>query len=148
MQKIILCTLAFIAAGIIYAQRPVNWSFTSKKTGDKMYEVYLTASVNVPWHIYSQSTPDGGPLPTTVHFNKNPLVILQGKLEEKGKLLQKYEEVFDMNVKYFDGNVNFVQLIKLKGNVKTTISGKVEFMACNDEQCLPPAEVPFTIQLN
>lgn len=148
MRKIILFALAIIATGFIHAQSPVNWSFTSKKTGDKMYEIHITASVNNPWHIYSQKTPDGGPLPTKITYNKNPLIKMEGEATEKGKIITKFEEVFDVNVKYFDGNVSFVQLVKLKSNIKTNISGKIEFMACNDEQCMPPAEVQFTIQLN
>lgn len=140
--------LCLVMPFFVMAQSPVTWSFTSKKTGDKMYEIYLTATVSDPWHIYSQTTPDGGPFPTKISFNKHPLATIEGKAKENGKLVQKYEEVFEVNTKYFDGNVSFVQVVKLKGNVKTSITGTIEFMACNNEQCMPPAEVPFTIQLN
>ena len=155
MRKFILFTLLVICTGALFAQnssanagKAVKWSFASKKTGDKVYEIHLTATVNDPWHIYSQTTPDGGPMPTKISFNKNPLITLEGKLKESGKVVKKYEEVFDMEVKYFDGNVVFTQKLKLKSSIKTTIGGIIEFMACNDEQCLPPAEVPFTIILN
>ena len=73
---------------------------------------------------------------------------MEGKTKEVGKIVSKYEEVFEGTVKYFEGKADFVQVIKLKASVKTTISGSIEYMACNDEQCLPPATVPFTISLN
>lgn len=133
---------------IVIAQSPVSWNFTSKKTGDKEYEIHITASVNNPWHIYSQNTPDGGPLPTKISFNKNPLISVEGKIDELGKLIKKYEDVFGVDVKYFDGNVEFTQKIKVKANVKTSINGTVIFMVCNDEQCLPPTNKSFSIELN
>src|SRR5215208_923860 len=107
--------LSFCAA----AQDPVIWSFTAKKTGDKIYEVRLAAEVEEPWHIYSQHTPAGGALPTIIKFTKNPLVIAQGGAKENGKLVKKFEKVFDTEVKYFEGNVVFVQMVKLSAKAKT-----------------------------
>ena len=52
-----------------------------------------------------------------------------------------------MSVKYFPGKVVFVQKVKLKKNVKTVISGTVEYMACTDEECLPPQTVTFSMPL-
>ena len=104
--------------------------------------------VNSPWHTYSQFTPDGGPLPTHFSFTKNPLYMLDGKVKENGKLFKKHEDVFGVDVKYFNGKVDFVQLVKVKGNAKTNFSGAVEFMVCNDQQCLPPATEKFSIPLN
>jgi thiol:disulfide interchange protein DsbD len=126
---------------------PVHWSFSSKKTGDKTYEVRFTASVAAPWHIYSQHTPDGGPIPSSFHFANNPLVSLEGPVKEIGDLKQKHEDVFGIDVKYFNGNVEFVQVVKLKANAKTNLAGKLEFMTCNDTQCKPPIQVPFNISL-
>lgn len=148
-SHILISFILFFVSVNVSAQmhNPVTWNYTAKKIADKTYEVHLTASVKNPWHIYSQSTPEGGPIPTKIIFKKNPLVIPTGKAKEKGKLLQKHEEVFDVDVKYFDGNVDFVQVVKLKSNVKTNVSGTIEFMACNDEQCLPPTTVPFTVTL-
>ena len=148
MQRLIIGFLFLLAAIAGIAQsNPVQWSFSSRKTADKTYEVVATAIVQSPWHIYSQSTPDGGPLPTKIVYNKNPLITLDGETKESGKIITKFEEVFDLNVKYFDGKVEFIQTIKLKAAAKTNVSGVVEFMVCNDTQCLPPTKVPFTVSL-
>ncbi|MEI9809769.1 MAG: hypothetical protein WDO16_18940 [Bacteroidota bacterium] len=107
----------------------------------------MTPTVQNPWHIYSQTSPEGGAIPTKISFNKNPLVSIEGKTKEIGKIVSKYEEVFEVTVKYFEGNADFVQVIKLKANANTNVSGSIEYMACNKEQCLPPKIVWFNIAL-
>lgn len=72
---------------------------------------------------------------------------IEGKTKEVGKIVSKYEEMFEVTVKYFEGKVDFVQIVKLKVDVKTNMSGSVEFMACNNEQCLPPKTVLFNVAL-
>lgn len=132
---------------MLRAQQPVNWQCSAKKIGEKIYEIHLTPTVQAPWHIYSQHSPAGGPEPTSFVFNKNPLAVLEGKTKETGKIVSKYEEVFDITVKYFEGKIDFVQVVRLKAGMKTAVSGTVTFMACNDEQCLPPVTLPFSIKL-
>jgi len=148
IKKILLAATAILFLSAVYAQNPVKWSFDAKKKGVNLYELHLTAEINDPWHIYSQFTPKGGPLPTSISFVKNPLIIMVGTAKEEGKIQKKHEDVFDLDVKYYNNQVTFVQLVKLKKNVKTNISGEISFMVCTDRQCLPPAEVPFSIKLN
>ena len=131
----------------IYAQDPVKWSFSAKKVADKTYEIHMTATVESPWSIYSQQTPEGGPLPTRFSFSKNPLVSLVGNVKEIGTIKKKFEEVFEVDVLYYKDKVDFVQTVKLRNNIKTNINGTLEYMACDDEQCLPPMEVPFSVSL-
>jgi thiol:disulfide interchange protein DsbD len=106
-----------------------------------------TASIANPWHIYSQNTGKGGPIPTKFSFKSNPLLSLNGIVIEKGKLEKVYDNNFKTDVLYYSGNIVFIQNIKLKGKVKTNISGTVEYMVCNDEQCLPPTKKSFDIIL-
>lgn len=129
--------------------KPAKWVFSAVpikgKTG--LYEVRMAATVDKGWHIYSQSTPEGGPSPTVVKFKPNPLVLLGGKVKEVGTMKKKYEEAFGVEVWSYDGKVEFVQVVKLKKPGATKLSGSVEFMVCNEEQCLPPEEVEFDIPL-
>ncbi len=107
-------------------KRPVKWNYSAKKLSDGKYEVHLTATIDKGWHLYSQTTPEGGPVPTSFTF----------------------EKLFDVNVKQFSDKVDFVQVVQVKGNVKTNLAGKVEYMVCDDKQCLPPATEQFSISLN
>jgi thiol:disulfide interchange protein DsbD len=152
MKALIITILSFSVTISAFSQTPVNWSYTAKKVADKTYESHLSTTVQMPWHIYSQTSPEGGALPTKIVFNKNPLAKPDGKTKEIGKIVSKYVEVFGVTVKYFDGKADFVQVITLRqaqGDkpIKTKISGSIEFMACNDEQCLPPQTVKFNVKL-
>ena len=148
MRKALLSVFLILTCAIeVFAQTPYAWSYTAKKTGDKSYEIHCTVNLNAPWHTYSQFTPDGGPVPTKFVFTKNPLYTLDGDVKEEGKMITKHETVFGVDVKYFDGQVDFIQKVKLKSTAKTNFSGAVTFMVCNDEQCLPPATQKFSVPL-
>ncbi len=138
--------LAFSMNGMAQLKDPVKWSASSKKSGSG-YDVTLTATLPKPWHIYSQHTGDGGPIPTTFQFAKNPLVTFNGAVKEVGKLKEEYDKNFDTKVKYFGDKVEFVQNIRVKGNIKTNVSVTVEYMTCDDSQCLPPVKKTFTVSL-
>jgi thiol:disulfide interchange protein DsbD len=106
----------------------------------------MTATINGDWHLYSQDGGEG-PFSTTFTFAKNPLINYEGKVKEIGKLKKSYEEAFKSDVRFYEKTVNFIQTIKLHGNVKTNVTGKVEFMVCNNSQCLPPSEVEFSLSI-
>ena len=147
MRNLSLFLLGLLFFSAVQAQSPVSWSYSAKKIAAGVYEIHLIATVQSPWHIYSQITPDGGPVPTKISFSKNPLVTMEGTAKEVGKLVTKHEEVFGVDVKYFEGTAEFVQTIKLKNKIKTSITASVEFMVCNDVQCLPPTTKSFDIAL-
>ena len=126
---------------------PVKWTFSSKKIAEKTFEIHLTASIEDEWHIYSQTTPDGGPVPTSINFTRNPLITFEGEVKEVGKLEQNFEQLFGVQVKQFSKKVDFVQKVVLKAAAKTVVAGTVEFMVCNDRECMPPATVAFSLQI-
>lgn len=148
MKKYLLFALAIVGVAVAQAQeKPVSWNFSAKKIADKTYEVHLTANISGDWHIYSQNVGVDGPVPTAFTFTKNPLLVLDGKPKEVGKLIKKKEDVWDGVVNYYEKSVSFVQVVKVRGSAKTNLAGKVEFMVCNDEKCLPPAEVDFSVNI-
>jgi hypothetical protein len=149
MNKRCLLFFSFVlGVSALQAQKSYEWTFSAKKTADKRFEIHCTVDVKQPWHTYSQFTPGGGPLPTKFEFVKNPLYSLAGPAKENGKMITKHETVFDVDVKYFEGKVDFVQIVKMKGGAKTNVTGSVTFMVCNDEQCLPPTTQKFSLALN
>jgi thiol:disulfide interchange protein DsbD len=152
MKKSLFCGLGFLAAGLLainsseaQSVKQVNWSFSSKKIGDKIYEVHMTATIGGDYHLYAQNAGGEGPLPTSFTLTKSPLYTLDGPVQEKGKLVKKYESAWSHDVRYYERTVDFVQVVKLKSNVKTSLSGKVEFMVCNESQCLPPSTVDIKV---
>ncbi|QEC65834.1 hypothetical protein FRZ67_00395 [Panacibacter ginsenosidivorans] len=149
MKKLLLFITLFSIAGAAFAQfkDPVKWTYTATKKSDKVYEITYTAVIEKPWHIYSQTTPKGGPVPTKFVYKTNPLITVTGIPKENGTLQSKHEEVFDVDVKYFDNKVTFTHTVNLKSAVKTNLTGNIEYMVCNDKECLPPKKVAFDLQL-
>ncbi len=140
--------LAFVTAITIYAQKPVSWSYTAKKIVDKTYEIRIKATIRDGWHLYAQAQPENFiGVPTSIKFNKNPLIVLDGKIKEVGKLEISKEPSLDIESWQYDNQVDFVQRVVLKNKVKTKISGSIEFQVCTDELCLQPAVVNFDIAL-
>ncbi len=128
-------------------QISVQWNFSSKKINATTYKVHLTATISDHWHMYSQTTPDGGPMATKISFTKNSLIAIDGPAKEVGKMEQKNEPLFGVVVKQFSKKVDFVQTVTVKGQVKTSVTGTIEFMTCDDQQCLPPETKKFSIAL-
>ena len=95
--------------------------------------------------MYAQEAGVEGPVPTTISFTANPLLIIDGKAVETGKKITKVEKAWDGKVNFYEKTVTFTQKIKAKTKAKTNIIGKVEFMVCNDEVCLPPSEYAFKV---
>lgn len=146
MKKIILVfSLLF---GVVFGasaqlENPVSWSYAAKKISNTEAIIYLKATIEDSWHIYSQQLKPGGPNKTVFSFTPSKDFSLVGKTIEP-KPITEYEKVFKMNVSYFENQVVFQQKIKLN-KPSTTVKGMVEFMVCNDKSCLPPAEVKFSI---
>jgi thiol:disulfide interchange protein DsbD len=149
MKKLLLFVFVSMVALNVFAQikDPVSWKYEAKKISPLVYALTITATVERPWHIYSQNTGKGGPIPTKITFKANPLITVSGTAKEKGKLEKVFDENFKTNVLYFADKVEFVQTVKLKSNVKTSVSGTVEYMVCDDQQCLPPTTKKFDIKL-
>lgn len=152
MKKTLLLALPFLfCMQILNAQsgsaKQVTWSYASKKIGDKKYEVRMTANIQGTFHLYAQQAGVEGPIPTTITFQANPLLTLEGKTAEQGKKITKLEEVWDGKVNFYEKTVSFVQIVNARSKAKTSINGKIEFMVCNDEVCLPPSEVSFKIPI-
>lgn len=149
MKKCYLLILSLVTTFAVSAQssKQVKWAFTSKKVADKTYEVHMTATITGNFHMYAQNVGVEGPLPTAFAFTKNPLLSLNGKVKEVGKLVKKFESTWNGNVSYYEKSVNFVQTVTVKSEAKTNLAGKVEFMVCDESRCLPPGEVEFSVNI-
>lgn len=141
---VVLSSTAFSQMG---SAKQVKWAFTSKKIGDKKYEIRMTAAINGDFHMYAINAGVEGPVPTTITYSPNPLLTIQGKPTEQGKKITKYESAWDGKVNFFEKTVTFIQVVNTKTAANTNLNGKVAFMVCNDEVCLPPSEVPFKIAI-
>ncbi|WP_281631448.1 protein-disulfide reductase DsbD family protein [Flavobacterium luteolum] len=148
MKKIIIIVLLFFSASM-FAQmyNPVKWSTAVEKISDKEYILKAKATIQSGWHLYGQYIEEGGPSRTAFTFKKpNKNFELIGKTtEEKGH--EVVDKIFDMKIKYFEDKALFTQKIKFTSDNISNIEGEVEFMVCDDSNCLPPTseELAFKI---
>lgn len=148
MKAGLLSVFLFAVMGVS-AQNPVTWTFSSKKLTNGNVEIHMTATLEKGWHLYSQDQPeDAIAMPTTFTITSNPLIEVVGKIREEGKVEKFHDKELDLSANQFSNKVNFVQIVKLKGKVKTSFTGSVEYQTCDDKKCLPPKTVNFKVALN
>src|ERR1700689_117970 len=129
MKAILLIGLALLTGSLAIAQsnKQVSWVWSAKKIADRTYEVHMTATIGGDFHLYAQDAGGDGPIATAFTFTKSPLFALDGMVKENGKVVQKFEDAWKHNVRYYEKTVDFVQVVKLKSSAKTNLAGKVEF---------------------
>jgi thiol:disulfide interchange protein len=141
----LLLLFSIMAEAQIY--NPIKWRTSVQKISDTEYELNAKAIIEEGWHLYSQTVADGGPIPTQFTFSKTSQFQLLGNvMEEKGKTIN--DPVFKMLIKFFEKETTFKQRVKSIGNKPFKIKTEVEFMVCNDENCLPPTNDELEFNVN
>ena len=124
----------------------VTWSRSVEDKSPTEKVLVFTATVKDPWHLYGTELPKGGPTPTHLLVDKIEGAELVGGLTSTQKPIEKYDPNFEMTLRFFSGKVTFRQKIRITDPKKFAFVGAIRYMACNDEQCLPPANWEFTVQ--
>ena len=125
-------------------QEPVKFKTEWKALSDTLAEIVFTGSIDAGWHVYSTDLPEGGPVSATFNVDKLAGAETVGRLEARGKVVERMDPLFGMQVKYFEGSqAVFAQKIRLTGGLYE-VTGYLQYGACNDENCLPPTNVEFS----
>jgi len=151
MKKLILSivTITGIALNLAFGQLmdPVKWNVTARKIDEKKYEVVFNATIDKGWHLYSTDLPPGGPIPTSFLFEQTKSYNLTGEVKKEGEPKKEHDEIFNMDVEYFDNEARFVQEITLTEGIGTvTIAGTIEYQACFEDKCIF-LEQDFTVSV-
>ena len=144
MKKLLFPFVLLLFAVAVQAQiqDPVKFTSELKILAADEAEVVFTAAIDKGWHVYSTDLGDGGPISATFNVEKISGAEVVGKLKPVGKEISTFDKLFEMKVRYFENTAQFVQKLKLTGGAYQ-IEGYLEYGACNDENCLPPTQVPF-----
>ncbi|MCC4921616.1 protein-disulfide reductase DsbD family protein [Flavobacterium chungbukense] len=148
MKKTIIILLFLISVSMFgQMYNPVKWSTSVEKISDKEYVLKAQAVIQSGWHLYGQYIEEGGPSRTAFTFkNTKKNFELVGKTtEEKGH--EVVDKIFDMKIKYFEDKALFTQKIKFTSDVISNVAGEVEFMVCDDSNCLPPTSEELTFKI-
>ena len=152
MKKLALFLATFFAlmmplASVAQIYDPVHWSFSTESLGNDEYNVIFKADIEAGWHVYSQNIADGGPIPTAFYFAEATDYERVGEVTESEAIVLQ-DPVFDMELRFFEKEAIFTQKVKVLGKEPVAVKGELEYMVCNDGQCLPPTVVEFDINLN
>lgn len=144
MKKLLFPFVLLLFAVAVQAQiqDPVKFNSELKILAADEAEVVFTAAIDKGWHVYSTDLGDGGPISANFNVEKIFGAEVVGKLKPVGKEISTFDKLFEMKVRYFENTAQFVQKLKLTGGAYQ-IEGYLEYGACNDENCLPPTQVPF-----
>ena len=138
--SILLLTMITLGA-MAQMMDPVHFKSELKTfEGKDQGEIVFSATIDPGWHIYSTDLGQDGPIEATFNVVKADGIELIGKLTPKGTVIKKFDEMFGMELKYFENAATFVQKIKFT-KPEYTIDCFLEYGACNDQSCIPPAQV-------
>ncbi len=148
-----LLTLAIVLASAGWAQRldPVQWSLApmaAKIATGQTAVLRLEAKLDEGWHLYSPTTPEGGPIPTTIALQDSPAVSAFRVLEPKPE--RKFDPNFNLDTETFEKSAVFYILADLKKDAATgplQLTALMRYQACNDRLCLPPRRKTATAKL-
>ncbi len=149
IKRLLFTLLAFISLSL-QAQilDPVKWQFkVVQKPGSATAELHLIATIDDGWHLYSQNLADDGPIPTTFNFKTDNRYKTLGKTLEP-KAITEFDPNFNMELAYFSKKATFVQKVEILSEKDFQVVGELEFMVCDDKQCLPPKYVDFAFQVS
>ena len=142
MKKLCTMALMLMVSILVQAQiqNPAKFSVQLKAGKTAEAELVFTGKIAAGWHVYSTNLPGGGPTSATFNVEKLDGVELVGKLTPRGKEIKNFDKTFEMQLRYFENSVQFVQKIRFT-KPQYALKGYLEYGACNDQSCLPPTQV-------
>ncbi len=145
MQRGLVLSLMLMASIALQAQilEPIHWDVKLKPINTTEYQVVYHATIDEGWHLYNMNLPEGGPVSTSFEYEIKQGVSLNGKVTASSKPVTKKDEIFGMVLSWFVNDAVFIQKITVADAKTFHLKGHVQFMACNDESCLPPTPFDF-----
>ena len=140
MRKLLSTLFMMLMVLVMQAQMltPIHFTTQLKELKGGEAELIFSATIDQGWHVYSTDLGDGGPVSAAFHVVKMDGAQTIGKLQARGHEIKQYDKLFDMELRYFEKAVTFVQRIRFTKS-EYDIDCYVEYGACSDEVCLPPS---------
>jgi thiol:disulfide interchange protein DsbD len=142
----IFLLISVFQAGSSQVIKPVKWTFSAKQVDATHVDLLFKATIAKPWHMYGLNIPEGGPIPTSLHFDNPSGYEVTGKPTQTPKPEMVDDDIFNMKLELHNGQVTYTQRIKKTLPDSILVKGTVEFMTCSDMQCIP-GEQDFEFRL-
>lgn len=155
LAAIVGCVFLLPAAGAAQAPResPVHWICHPPEkavhAGDA-FEIKLEVKIDGEWHLYSATTPPGGPNPTRFSVISGEPFKMAGPVRQSPPTTQ-FDSTFGIETEYYSGSAEFWMLVGVSGSAapgEYEIRLQTVYQVCNDKVCLPPTKVPISAKIN
>ena len=146
MKKVLSFMLLLMIAWAAEAQilTPVKWEIKLEDSDSSVKTLLFSAKLDNGWHLYDMNLPEGGPISTSFNYETLKGAKTVGSPVPSKKATTVYDEQFEMNLSWYAHEVSFTQKLEITNPKAFKVEGYVEFMACNDENCLPPNKESFS----
>ena len=140
---LIVALMTLVVTGRAQMADPVRFSSDFVMLNDDEADIVFKGVIDAGWHVYSTDIGDDGPTKATFTAERLEGAELVGSLKPVGQVKEEMDEMFGMKLRYFENRAEFRQRVRLT-KPHYSISGYLEFGACNDEMCMPPTTVEFS----
>ncbi|MFV0420013.1 MAG: cytochrome c biogenesis protein CcdA [Dysgonomonas sp.] len=141
MRKIVLFLFLCVSIFVnIQAQNPASWTTKLIDKGSGEVELTFAFKIDPTWHLYDINIPDGGPMPTSLSIEKLKGAEKVGNFKAiNSKLKKVHDEIFEMEVGYYEGQATFIQRLKITDKSAFSLEGDLRAQVCSevDGQCIP-----------
>ncbi len=144
MKRLFLLSLTLLVCGLLSAQilNPVQSTTEWVELSPEEAELHIQLTIEKGWHVYSTHMPEGGPISAALKWSETEGITSLGDLKGRGNEIAKFDDLFGMDVRYYEGTVTFVQRVRYTGKTYN-VAGSLTYGACDDKTCIPPTKVPF-----
>ena len=128
--------LAFVSVAVVAQPvEPVLWKTSVEEQGEGVYKIIFKASIEQGWHLYDMGPYEiGGPMATAFEFEPASDYSLEGDMTAEGELIKHFDDVYEMEVGYYENEVTFSQIVKSEQGAVVKVAA--EWMSCNDQNCV------------
>ncbi|MBQ8034923.1 MAG: thioredoxin family protein [Bacteroidales bacterium] len=140
----------FACTTVVYAQsfdQPVSWSSQVEQIGENLYEMQFHGAIEGKWHIYDLGPYDGGPNPTVLKIEEVAGIKLVGTPYIKSDVHKAFDEMFNMEIGTCENGVVLAQKVEVSSASPVTLTANIEWQACDNGSCLPPADEDVMVKL-
>ena len=127
-------------------EEPVVWESKVEQLAEDRYQLIFEADIAPNWHLYSQFSDPEGAIPTEFVFDQLDSFKLVGNVSESESVVD-YDQVFEMDLTYFNDSAIFQQQIQVLDDRLTQIKVEINYQACDDELCIFRTET-FALSLD
>ena len=144
LLNILLLSVLSVSSQI---QSPIKWNGNVEMTSETEGKILLNVTIEDGWHLYGFNQPEGGPRSTKISFSEVSGVELVGDIKCNINPIEKFDSIFQLNLSWWDKDLEFEQLFKIVDEKSHDISITIEYQGCDDQTCVAPSKELITLVL-